>query len=140
MEKRIVYIHGFNGSPDGTTGTCIKSFFDDALVVAPALNLLDYDTTLSKLKNIINDNDINIIIGHSLGAFYALALNTDEALTIVINPCMYPSLEIPKLAPLKLDDDVFGAGDFVHTDKDFGYAGVDLCCKTFECAAGAGKL
>ena len=100
MEDRILYIHGFNGSPNGTTGTFIKNFFKDASVIAPELDLLDYDNTVSKLKDIIKDNTITIVVGHSLGAFYTLALNTDEAFKIVINPCLYPSIEIPKLCPL----------------------------------------
>ena len=100
MENRIFYIHGFNGSPNGTTGTFIKNFFKDASVIAPELDLLDYDNTVSKLKDIIKDNTITIVVGHSLGAFYTLALNTDEAFKIVINPCLYPSIEIPKLCPL----------------------------------------
>ena len=100
MEDRILYIHGFNGSPNGTTGTFIKNFFKDAIIIAPELDLLDYDNTISKLKDIIKDNTITIVVGHSLGAFYTLALNTDEAFKIVINPCLYPSIEIPKLCPL----------------------------------------
>lgn len=100
MEDRILYIHGFNGSPNGTTGTFIKKFFKDASVIAPELDLLDYDNTVSKLKDIIKDNTITIVVGHSLGAFYTLALNTDEAFKIVINPCLYPSIEIPKLYTL----------------------------------------
>ena len=100
MEDRILYVHGFNGSPNGTTGTFIKNFFKDAIIIAPELDLLDYDNTISKLKNIIKDNTITIVVGHSLGAFYTLALNTDEAFKIVINPCLYPSVEIPQLCLL----------------------------------------
>ena len=100
MEDRILYVHGFNGSPNGTTGTFIKNFFKDAIIIAPELDLLDYDNTISKLKDIIKDNTITIVVGHSLGAFYTLALNTDEAFKIVINPCLYPSVELPKLCPL----------------------------------------
>ena len=100
MEERVVYIHGFNGSPNGTTGTFIKSFFDDARVIAPELDLLQYDNTVSKLQGSIKDGGITIVVGHSLGAFYTLALHTDAVFKIVINPCLYPSVEIPKLCPL----------------------------------------
>lgn len=62
--------------------------------------MLNYDNTVSKLKDIIKDNTITIVVGHSLGAFYTPALNTDEAFRIVINPCFYSSVEIPKLCPL----------------------------------------
>ena len=64
MEDRILYIHGFNGSPNGTTGSFIKNFFKDAIVIAPKLDLLDYDNTVSKLKDIIKDNNLNIIVTH----------------------------------------------------------------------------
>ena len=82
MEDRVLYVHGFNGSPNGTTGTFIKNFFKDASVIALELDLLDYDNTVSKLKDIIKYNTITIVVGHSLGAFYTLALNTDEALKL----------------------------------------------------------
>lgn len=82
MEDRVLYVHGFNGSPNGTTGAFIKNFFKDVIIIAPELDLLDYDNTISKLKDIIKDNTITIVVGHSLGAFYTLALNTDEALKL----------------------------------------------------------
>lgn len=94
---KALYIHGFNGSPDGSTGTFVKKFFGEENVVAPQLDLLDYRGTLSLLEKLIADNGIELIVSHSFGAFYALALRKTNLKTVVANPCMIPSLEIPKL-------------------------------------------
>ncbi len=103
MQNKVLYIHGFNGSPNGTTGSFVKSFFSDDIVVASNFDLLDYEGTLSKIKKIIDDNDINIIVSHSFGSFYTIALNDDETFKILINPCMFPSIEIPPLSNPPLD-------------------------------------
>ena len=97
-KDRILYIHGLDGSPNGSTGVAIREFFEDDIVISPKFdNLLDFGKTFDQIRSILNTEDINIIVGHSLGAFYTLALNTDEASKIIINPCMFPSLEIPTL-------------------------------------------
>ncbi|MBO4698418.1 hypothetical protein J5690_02250 [bacterium] len=46
--------------------------------------------------NYIKTNRIKYIIGHSLGGFYALCINADVK-KIVINPCLKPHIELPKL-------------------------------------------
>ena len=54
-----------------------------------------------EFKNLKNsfcgdEKGITCVIGSSLGGFYALSCNTSVC-KIVINPCMDPAVEIPKL-------------------------------------------
>ncbi len=94
---KTLYIHGFNGSPDGSTAQAARAFFGKANVVAPQLDLLDYEGTMTTLRALIQEHKIQVIFAHSFGAFYALSLRDMHCFTVVANPCMKPSLEIPRL-------------------------------------------
>ena len=61
-----------------------------------------YDS-LDTLEDYIEHNNIDLVIGSSLGAFYVLCIESDVK-KIVINPCMFPSKELPKIT--ELEDDV----------------------------------
>lgn len=102
----VLYIHGFNGSPDGSTGSFVKEYFSEEKVVAPKFELLDCEKTLAEIRQIIHVEDIRIIVAQSLGAFYALAFNEEAALKIVVNPCMSPSAEIPPLSETPIPESV----------------------------------
>ena len=95
--NRVLFVHGYNGNPNGETATSIRHYFEangDKFVSA-LFDLTDYDRTIKEIRSLIRENRINIIVGHSMGAFYTMALNDDECFKVVINPCMYPSIEIP---------------------------------------------
>ena len=107
--RKILYIHGFNGAPVGTTYSRVKKFFADDVIAAKKFDLLKYDESISELREMFQENEINLIVSQSLGAFYALELtdefrsNHPELFTIIINPCMLPSVEIPKIAKDEID-------------------------------------
>ena len=102
--KRILYIHGFNGAPVGATFSRVRKFFAEDIIAAKQFDLLKYDESISELREMFQTNEINLIVSQSLGAFYALELtnefrsNHPELFTIIINPCMLPSVEIPKIS------------------------------------------
>ena len=98
----VLYIHGFNGSPDGSMGSFVKEYFREEKVIAPQFELLDCEKTLSEIRQIVHAEDIRIIVAQSLGGFYALAFNEETALKIVVNPCMYPSVAIPTLSETEI--------------------------------------
>lgn len=102
----VLYIHGFNGSPDGSTGTFVKEYFGEEKVIAPKFELLDCEKTLAEIRRIIRAEDIRIIVAQSLGAFYALAFNQEAAIKIVLNPCMFPSIAIPPLSETPIPESV----------------------------------
>lgn len=96
---KVLYIHGFDGSPTGSTAKIIKKYYSKPgdEFFAESFDLLDFSGTMTKIKSILNGKHIDTIVAHSFGAFYALALNQEECAKIVINPCMLPSVHIPIL-------------------------------------------
>ena len=95
---KVLYIHGFNGSPSGSTGTFVRKRFGKANVVAPQFDLMDHEATRAKIEEILRSDGIEIVFGHSFGGFYALEVAREGIFTIAINPCMRPSAEIPRLS------------------------------------------
>ena len=94
----VLYIHGFNGSPSGSTGTFVRKRFGKVNVVAPQFDLMDHDGTRAKIEELLAPGEIKIVVGHSFGGFYALEAAREGIFTVVVNPCMRPSVEIPRLS------------------------------------------
>lgn len=93
---RALYIHGYNGS--GYTGEAIEKIAKaqgiDIKVFTEKFNKNPTEI-LKKVKTLIRTKDINLLIASSYGAFIALQIT--NLFKIVINPCLFPSIEIPKL-------------------------------------------
>ncbi len=92
----ILYIHGFNGSVNSSTYKKLQELFPEHHWVAENFNLTDIAATKERIHTICKEQHINMLIASSLGAFYALGI-TDSLARILINPCLKPSIEIPKL-------------------------------------------
>ena len=93
----ILYIHGYNGSPYGTSYTLFDSLVDKT---SATLHTIDYDPTqpeeaIKSIKRYVRDNNIDLIIGSSLGGF--LTMHLFGYSRIVINPCWDPATELPYL-------------------------------------------
>lgn len=99
MEK-ILFIHGLGSDKNSDTGKMVKEILKDyGTVDAETYNLTDLGSTFRKIYDKINYEDYTMVIGHSFGGFYTLLTNTfsKKLKKIVINPCVLPSVEIPKL-------------------------------------------
>ena len=91
---KVLFVHGLNSDCNSTTGQYVKKFFKDAEFICPTFDLFDVKGTLNKILSY----DFDIIVGHSLGGFYVLNTFKDSSIKrIVINPCFYPTAQIPKL-------------------------------------------
>ena len=95
--KNILYIHGLNSDKSSYTFNTLKSGLTDYNWDTDTFDLLNTATTTQHIEEIIKTNKISIIVASSLGAFYGLNIR-DSLAKILINPCMKPSIEIPKLA------------------------------------------
>ena len=105
MEK-ILFIHGLGSDKNSDTGKMVKEILKDyGTVDAETYNLTDLGNTFKKLYDKINYEDYTMVIGHSFGGFYTLLTNTfsKKLKKIVINPCVLPSIEIPKLTSVDPD-------------------------------------
>lgn len=114
--KTVLYIHGFNGKAKGGTYDGLVSFFKDKpeyrVISFPFPELhTDVEKTQQQIERYIDENDVSILTGASLGGFYTLTCKR-PVFKIAINPCMLPSREIPLLkdrdtgAPVHVGPDV----------------------------------
>lgn len=92
----ILYVHGFASNQNSRSFTELKSSFLNHNFFASDFDLLDVKGTLKKIDTLCKEKNIDLIIGKSLGGFYTLAYEGFQN-KIVINPCIKPWIEIPKL-------------------------------------------
>lgn len=105
MKEKILYIYGYGSNPkDSSTMKVVKEVVDNLEydLVSIEYDQNNPDIGLTMLEKYIKDHKIKYVIGHSLGGFFTLCINEDVK-KIVINPCMKPSFELPKLG--KIDND-----------------------------------
>lgn len=103
--KNVLYLHGFGSNKDSYTGNTLKRLFPRFHWTLETFDLLDVYGTIRKLNEIVQVNDIDTIVSSSLGCIYNLFLKKDKRNNriinkILINPCCFPSKEIPKIAKL----------------------------------------
>ena len=122
MKKNALYIHGFMGNPKGGTFETLKKTLTKWNI--HSISFPDLHTDVKKTQCLIRDycksEKVDLLIGASLGAFYVIQY--EEIIDkLVINPCLYPSIEIPKLRdrstgnPIILSDKVLA--DFREMEK-----------------------
>ena len=99
---RILYVHGYNGKPNGESFQKLEKYAEVADFGGEKVEMhsFDYDATdpfkaIRDLRFYYFKNDIDLIIGSSLGGF--LAANCDFMRRIVVNPSWTPSVELPKV-------------------------------------------
>lgn len=97
--KKLLYIHGNNGSPEGSSCRLFRKHMpiDEWQVIGMDYDQEDCAKALSQIRETIEREQIDLVVGSSLGGF--LTLLTTGIERIVINPCYSPSVELPKLGP-----------------------------------------
>ena len=106
MEKvklniRILYIHGYGGSGNSRTAQALKTYLPENYTVFEPCFPLNPCESLELARETIQTKAIDIVVASSLGAFTALQLR--DIPKIVINPCLYPSKELPKRTNISED-------------------------------------
>ncbi|MFR9543084.1 MAG: YqiA/YcfP family alpha/beta fold hydrolase [Rikenellaceae bacterium] len=97
--KKILYIHGLkrgDSNAESRTATTLRNALDSHTysVVAPTFSSNGKEA-LTLVRRIICDEQIDIVVGSSLGGFVALCLRGVPK--IVINPCVRADVELAKL-------------------------------------------
>lgn len=96
---KILNIHGYGGNPHNAAYAALQAN-NCTDITAPAI---DYDAEspeniLGKLRYIIADKRIELIVGTSLGGFFAAVLSAKTNLPVMlVNPCLLPFLHLPRL-------------------------------------------
>ena len=126
----ILYIHGFASCGNSNKTKLLKEHFND--VLTPDLPI-DPDEAISFLQKLIIDNEVELIIGSSLGGFYAAYLAEKfQIKTVLLNPSTQPFIT---LAPYVGENEYFCTGEKFewkqeHIVKLMSYAIADNSIKT----------
>lgn len=95
---KILNIHGYKGSSENCAFSALSRLGCE--IVSPKL---DYDAVspeevITELRDILSTEDIELIVGTSLGGFYAAVLAAETGLPVLlVNPCLMPFYHLPKL-------------------------------------------
>ena len=99
---KILYVHGYNGKPDGESFKKLAKYAESEHFGGEKVEMhsFEYDATqpskaIRALELYYYENNIDLIIGSSLGGFLAAMCNWTRR--IVVNPCWSPSTELPKV-------------------------------------------
>ena len=94
LKKKIVYIHGFGGSPFTQTVGFLNLYYPDYEWCA-----LEVDhhagASIKKINDFAKENDVFAMIGTSLGGFYVLCSDFNGP-KLVINPVIEPMKSLKK--------------------------------------------
>lgn len=95
---KILNIHGYKGSSCNSVYTALKNL--DCEVISPEI---DYDAkpperVLEELHRLIDENHVDVVVGTSLGGFYAAVLSAQLNLPVIlVNPCLMPFIYLSRL-------------------------------------------
>lgn len=91
---KILNLHGFMGKSDNRTYAALCDLMPKEDIVSPSLDFMNEhpEKLFNKLAEIIRNENIDIVIGQSLGGFYALPLALTCGIPCILtNPCFYPA-------------------------------------------------
>lgn len=87
---KILYLHGFSSCGEGNKSATLKKYFGNDMVVSPDLPSAPLDA-IAFAEEILNISNFDLIIGSSLGGFYAAHLAEKYTMrTVLLNPSTEP--------------------------------------------------
>ncbi len=102
----ILYIHGFASCGNSNKTRLLTQHFDK--VLSPDIPV-DPDEAISFLQKLIIDNEVSLLIGSSLGGYYAAYLAEKfQIKTVLLNPSTQPFIT---LAPYVGTNEFFCSGE-----------------------------
>ena len=88
--SKILYLHGFASCGEGNKSTLLKAYFGADRVIAPDLPPSPIDA-LDAIEEILESTQIDILIGSSLGGYYATYLVEKYCMkAVLLNPSTQP--------------------------------------------------
>lgn len=101
--KNILYIHGFNSSKESYCGNTLQQLFPQFEWTLETFDLLNVEATNQRVCQLLKEKQIDTVVSSSLGCMYNLFIKKMDGRIvnkILINPCCFPSRELPKLAAI----------------------------------------
>jgi uncharacterized protein len=87
---KILYLHGFASCGEGNKSSLLKAYFGANNVIAPDLPPSPIDA-IDTIEQILGSSKIDILIGSSLGGFYATFLAEKYRMkAVLLNPSTQP--------------------------------------------------
>ena len=94
MEKKVLYIYGYGSSPESSTCKWLKNNLPNTVVYSFGYVQSDPENSIPYLCSLVEELDIDIVIGSSLGGGYAMHIASICSLpSILINPVTDSTLE-----------------------------------------------
>ena len=88
--SKILYLHGFASCGEGNKSSLLKTYFGADNVIAPDLPPSPIDA-IDTIEEILESSEIDILIGSSLGGYYATVLAEKYSMkAILLNPSTQP--------------------------------------------------
>ena len=94
MKKKVLYIYGYGSSPESSTYKWLKDNLPNTIVYSFEYVQSDPKNSIPYLCSLVEELDIDILIGSSLGGWYAMHVASICSLpSILINPVTDSTLE-----------------------------------------------
>lgn len=124
--KKILYIHGYNSS--GSTGKSMQEifskYFPGCEVIAPKISPY-FEEAREQISEILKNDDIDLVIGTSLGGFMTLKIDNPKISKIVINPVFDPYVDLARIdAPKEVYETYIDDSIFVRTPSHSNLIGI----------------
>ena len=94
MKKKVLYIYGYGSSPESSTYKWLKNNLPNTVVYSFGYAQSDPENSIPYLCSLVEELDIDVVIGSSLGGWYAMHVASICSLpSILINPVTDSTLE-----------------------------------------------
>jgi len=94
--KKILFIHGLGSSSNSSTVKLLKKNYSQHAEWHAIDVYCDPDISMQLINDYIKNNDIDILVGTSMGGFYILCTEFNGP-KIVVNPVLYPGIDLAQM-------------------------------------------
>lgn len=94
--SKILYLHGFGSCGEGNKSKVLRAYFGEEQILSPDLPYAPQDA-VAFIDRLIESEQIDLLVGSSLGGFYAAHFAEKYALNVILlNPSVTPWLTLSK--------------------------------------------
>lgn len=90
MKSKILFLHGFSSCGLGNKSSQLRAYFGNEEICSPNLPYSPFEA-IQYLENVLKHEEIDLLIGSSLGGFYATYLAEKYGMkAVLLNPSTQP--------------------------------------------------
>lgn len=88
--SKILYLHGFGSCGEGNKSSALRAYFGEEEILSPDLPYAPQDA-VTYIDKLMTDEKVTLLIGSSLGGFYATYFAEKFSLpAVLLNPSVMP--------------------------------------------------